>query len=141
MGTIFLNINYYIHAAIYYLVTKDHCWLLFFFGIKKNYSTAHLLLLLDRPLCPVGMIIVGWSSSSPTTEAKETLYSVPIELRFYSRPILVATLLVPTLSNAPHDFQVLPVAQSGSETPGSGAGRVGGGHAGIDWIPLETGGQ
>ena len=40
--------------------------------------------------------------------------------------------------------QLLPSAQSVSETPGSGApwsGRVGGGQTGISWIPSETGVQ
>ena len=59
-------------------------------------SSLLIILLLDRPLCPDGMLIVGWWSSSPRTEAKETLDSIPIELRFYSRPVVVATLLFPT---------------------------------------------
>ena len=60
-----------------------------------------LLFLLYRPLCPDGMLIVGWWSSSPQTEAKETLDSVPIELRFYSRPVVVSTLLVAMRPEAP----------------------------------------
>ena len=36
-----------------------------------------LLLLLGRPLCPDGMLIVGQWCSTPCTEAKETLDSIP----------------------------------------------------------------
>ena len=55
-----------------------------------------LILLLDRPPCPDGMLVVGWWYTSPQTEAKETLESVPIELPLYFRPVLVPTLLSPT---------------------------------------------
>ena len=46
-----------------------------------------LILILDRSMCPDGVRIVGRWCSTPCTEAKETLDSVPIELRFYSRPV------------------------------------------------------
>ena len=69
-----------------FLITQIQCLLL----------PLLIILLLDRPLCPDGMLIVGWWSSSPRTEAKETIDSIPIELRFYSRPVVVATLLFPT---------------------------------------------
>ena len=55
-----------------------------------------LYLLLDQHMCPDGMLIVGCCLSSPQTEAKETLDFVHIELRFYSRLVVVSTLLVPT---------------------------------------------
>ena len=58
------------------------------------------LLLVYRHLCPGGMLLVGWWPSSPRTEAKETLYSVLIELRFYSRPVVFATLIVSTRPDA-----------------------------------------
>ena len=54
-----------------------------------------ILLLLDPPPCHDGMLIVGWWSSSPRTDAKEALDSVPIELHFYSSPVVLAKLLVP----------------------------------------------
>ena len=60
-----------------------------------------LLIILDRPPCPDGMLIVGWWSSSPQKEAKETLESVPIELCFYSRPVVFYPLLVPALPSSP----------------------------------------
>ena len=47
------------------------------------------------------MLIVGWWSSSPRILAKETIDSVPIELRFYSRFVVVTTLLVPTRPENP----------------------------------------
>ena len=64
--------------------------------------TYTILLLLDRPPCHDGMLILGWWWTSTRTEAKETLDYVPIELRFYSRPIVVATLLVPMRPDANH---------------------------------------
>ena len=60
-----------------------------------------LVLLLDRPPCNDGIVIMGWWSSSTRTDAKETLEYVPIEFRFYSRPVSVATLLIPTRPDAP----------------------------------------
>ena len=47
------------------------------------------------------MLIVGRWLSIPLTEDKDTLDSVPIELFFYSRPVVVAILLVPTRPDAP----------------------------------------
>ena len=43
-----------------------------------------LILLLVRPPSPDDMLIFGWWSSSPQTEAKETLNSAPIGLLFLS---------------------------------------------------------
>ena len=47
------------------------------------------------------MLIVGWWSSSPQIDSKETLDYVPIGLRFFSRPVVVATLLIPPLPESP----------------------------------------
>ena len=42
-----------------------------------------LLLLLDQPMCPNDMLILGYWSSSPWTEFKETLDYFPIQVIFY----------------------------------------------------------
>ena len=47
--------------------------------MKSNYL---LLLILDRPPCPDGMLIVERWCSTPCTEAKETLDSVPYLVDF-----------------------------------------------------------
>ena len=47
----------------------------------------YLLLLIDWYICINSMHIVGQWCTTPYTESKETLDSVPIELRFYSRPV------------------------------------------------------
>ena len=65
-----------------------------------EFIPLYLIFLLCQPPCPDGMLIVGWSSSIPQIEAKETLDSVPIELCLYSRPVVVATLLVPARPDA-----------------------------------------
>ena len=51
----------------YVVISRDIIWL------KKIY----ILLLLVRPPCPNGIRIVGWWCSTPCTDAKETLDSVP----------------------------------------------------------------
>ena len=83
------------------------------------------LILIDRIPCPDGMLILGWWLSSPQTEAKETLESVPIELHFYSTTVVFATLIdpppplpssnvyvilywVPSRRNAPTSLRPLP---------------------------------
>ena len=38
-----------------------------------------LIIIIDLPMCPNGMLIVGWWLFSPQTEAKDTLDYVPIE--------------------------------------------------------------
>ena len=43
---------------------------------------SHILLLINRHLCPDDMRIVGWWCSTRCTEAKETLYSVPYLVNF-----------------------------------------------------------
>ena len=60
-----------------------------------------LILLLVRPPSPDDMLIFGWWSSSPQTEAKETLNSAPIELHLYSRPVVIAALILSTRPDAP----------------------------------------
>ena len=69
-----------------------------------------LLYLLDRPPSPDGILLVGWWSSSPQTEAKETLDSVPIELHLYFRPVLIAALLLYTRPDAPPPSPPHPVS-------------------------------
>ena len=60
-----------------------------YFNPQKKITVNYflLLLLLGRSSCPHGMFIVGWCYSSPWIEAKGTLNSVPIQLRFYYRPV------------------------------------------------------
>ena len=72
----------------------------FFVVTAYDFYRAYYFLL-DCPPCPDCILIVGWWLSSPQTEAKETLYFLPIELRFYSRPVLVSILLVPTRPDPP----------------------------------------
>ena len=47
------------------------------------------------------MLIVVWWSSSTQREAKETLYSVPINLRFYYSLVVVARKLATLQPDAP----------------------------------------
>ena len=44
-----------------------------------------ILLLIDRPLCPNGILIVRWWYTSLLTEFKDTLGSDLIELHFLER--------------------------------------------------------
>ena len=102
-----------------------------------------ILLLLDRPPCPGGMIIVGWWWSSTQTEAKETLGYVPIELRFFSRPVIIATLLSPIWPPPPRlsSTNRVTVREWYPRLRGDLADRVGGGQPCISWSLSETGGQ
>ena len=79
---------------------KLHTGYILFINRAPIFWYVLLLILLDRLPCPDGMLIVWWLSSTQT-EAKETLDSVPIELRFYTRPVVVAVLLVPMRPDPP----------------------------------------
>ena len=67
---------------------------------KRDHVKLYILLL-DRPPCPNVILRVRWCSYNPQTLAKDTLDSVPIELRFYSRLVVVSTLGVPTQPDPP----------------------------------------
>ena len=98
------NFNIPILKSSHYHIWLPFCsWILvvWLWHERPFLNVLLFILLLDRRSFPDGMLILGWWSSITRTESKETLDSVHIELRFYYRPVVVATLLVPTQPNAP----------------------------------------
>ena len=61
------------------------------YGLENPTDTyCSSFLLLGRSPCPDGVIVVGWWCSTPCTEVKDTLDSVPIWLKLstlYSLPL------------------------------------------------------